>query len=148
MRDHPWRLREPGQLITEVLAEYQVDDGDAVVACVRDASSEQMYVGAVHVSASRWRSLDRYDQSTFLGETAQQLPIPEWQPGPPNHSIVTVLARSGYAVSGRVEGEWAVAWLYSNHLTHAYLGDLILITEFGWTELGGRRGAHLPALSD
>jgi hypothetical protein len=148
MSGEPYDLRDPGKLVADVMAEHDLRAGDGLIACVREASTDQELTAVIRISASRWRRLDRPARSRLLAKTAQCLPIPSSEPGrAPTHSIVTVLARRGYAVLGRSEGEWAIAWHYSNHLVHAYCADLILVTEHGWIDFMSGWGDREPSLA-
>lgn len=75
-----------------------------------------------------------------------RLDIPD-EPGPPQHTAVTVLVRPGLCVFGPNEGCWFSAWRYSNHLTNAYDGSLILVTEHGWADFMSDTAGLAPAMA-
>jgi hypothetical protein len=147
MSGEPYDLRDPGQLVADVMARHPLREGDGLIVCVREASGEQALIDVVRIAEARWRHLDRVERSELLAKTARRLPIPKWNGGPPNHSIVTVVARGGFAVFGSSEAEWMIAWHYSNHQTNAYSADLILVTEHGWTDFMSGWGGHEPSLA-
>lgn len=89
---------------------------------------------------------DWHEASEEIYELMHELAIPEGPP-PPRHSAVTVLVRSGYCVFGPNEGNWLSAWKYSNHLTNAFNGGLILVTEHGWTDFMTHAAGLSPAVA-
>lgn len=66
--------------------------------------------------------------------------------GPRSYAIMTIVARHGPALIGPAEGKWLVAWQYSNHSADAYTGDLVVLTEHGWTDMMSGLGGHEPRL--
>jgi hypothetical protein len=100
------------------------------------------------VTADRWEELDDFGRSQLLCDVVNAMPIPERSRDTgPRHSIMTIVARRGLAVWGTTEKEWLIAWRYSNHLTNAFSGDLILVTEHGWTDFMSRLGGLEPRLT-
>ena len=60
--------------------------------------------------------------------------------------VVTVLVRRGFNVCTRIEGDWMMAWRYSNHLTGAFVGDTVVVTEHGWASLDTHAAGRQPCL--
>jgi hypothetical protein len=59
---------------------------------------------------------------------------------------MTIVARRGFAVIGADDARWLRAWFWSNHMTHAFSGDLIVLTENGWVDLMTSWGGYEPKL--
>ena len=47
---------------------------------------------------------------------------------------------------GPNEGVWCRAWRYINHHRALYSGEIILVTEHGWSDFMTRFGGTTPAL--
>lgn len=80
-----------------------------------------------------------------LCDEIRALPIPPRRPDCLT-TVVTIIARRGFTTWSRVEKAWAIAWHYSNHVTDAFHGDDLLVTEHGWASLDTRAGGHHPCL--
>jgi hypothetical protein len=144
----PSEFRDPGQLVADVMTTHPLAKGDVLLALVHDPSGDQDIVEVRSLAGANWADLDRYGRSRFLHDEARKLPVPDWTRGEgPRHSIMTIVARRGFAVVGPDEAAWLIAWRYSNHTTHAYSGDLILITEHGWTDFMTGWGGSRPHLA-
>ena len=140
MNLYPFQFRNPGQLLVDVLAEHKIGDGDVLLALVQHPDREQRLLHVARLG--RAVPDDTYDRSALLYDAMQLMPIPPSRRDGPTVAVMTILARRGPAVIGAREDEWALAWRYSNHLTDAYTGDLMLVTEHGWTDwLTGLSGA-------
>jgi len=141
----PHEFRDPGAVVADVLAQYSVEPGDALLVLVHHPSTVQE---VVHVTRMHVEDLsgDSWDDGQLLGKAVQAMPIPEWDGKPPEHSVTTILARTGLAIIGSTEGEWLAAWRYSNHLMHTYSWELILLTEHGWVDWASGLGGHTPRL--
>ena len=48
---------------------------------------------------------------------------------------------------GPNEGQWFLAWRYVNHFQRLFSGDLILVTEHGWTDFMTKLGGAEPSLT-
>lgn len=137
---------DPKQLLRDVQARHAINAGDVLLALVHHPSTDQRVTAVTRVAPELWRAADRFDRSELLAEQMRSMPIPSWRPEPPEHSVMTIVARQGYCVIGAGEAEWLEAWLFSNHLCHAFSGELILVTEYGWTEFSSGRGGEEPCL--
>jgi hypothetical protein len=83
----------------------------------------------------------------LLAEYAERLRVPQRQGAEsPWHSIMTIVARHGYAVFGPDEGAWLEAWLFSNHLSGAFSGELVVMTEHGWADQSTGWGGDEPRI--
>jgi hypothetical protein len=144
----PYQYRNPGEVVADVAARHELVEGDAFLALVDEPSGRQDVVHVTRVSSEQWVGLDEFGRSQLLSDAAQAMPIPKGLPrGGPRHSIMTIVARRGLTVMGGAEAHWLTAWRYSNHLTNAYAGGLILVTEHGWTDFMTRSGGHEPRLT-
>lgn len=89
---------------------------------------------------------DYEDARAELYDVMQTLPIAD-HPHPLDHSVMTIVVRPGPCVFGPNESCWFMAWRYSNHLTNAYVGDLILVTEHGWCDFMTYEAGHSPVMA-
>lgn len=81
-----------------------------MLALVRDPSGDQEVVRLRSIPRTRRHGLDQDERSRLLAEYAQRLGVPRRRTaGSPWHSIMTILARRGYAVFGPDEGAWLEA---------------------------------------
>jgi hypothetical protein len=143
----PYEYRDPGQVVADVVARRGLRAGDMILSLVRDPSAEQKVVRLVTVPMSRRSGLDGYERARLLADYAQRLRVPDRRgPDSPWHSIMTVGARRGLAVFGPEEGAWMTAWLSSNHLTGAFSGDFVVVTEHGWADQSTGWGGRRPRL--
>jgi hypothetical protein len=147
MKLKTYQYRDPGQVVLDVMRRRPLIAGDVVLALVRQPSTEQEVVTVRPLPPERWQGLDRHDLSQLLAQEAEALPVPTWATGqPPQHSIVTLVARSGWCLVGRADAKWMIAWMYSNHLMHTFASELIVVTEHGWTDFTTGWGGYEPRL--
>ncbi len=143
-----FEYRDPGRVVADVAAHHRLVDGDALLALVHDPPGRQDVVHVSRVATTEWAGLDRFARSQLLHDATNALPIPDRSTrGGPQHSIMTIVARRGIAVIGPAEAEWLAAWHYSNHLTGAYAGDLLLVTEHGWVDWVTGWGGNEPRIA-
>lgn len=143
-----YEYRDPGQVLLDVLRRHALADGDVLLALVREPSAAQEVVAIRRLDADLWRTNGDRERADFLAGEARQLPVPEWRGAPPEHSIMTVVARRGWCLIGREEAQWLIAWRYSNHLLNAFSGELILLTEHGWVDFMSGLGGPEPRLEN
>jgi hypothetical protein len=141
---HSYEFRSPAQLIEQVADEVPLVPGTAYVVLVAHPSTEQRIVAIRRLETPALID-DWYDASEEIHHVMRELAIPE-EPRPPQHSALTVVVRRGYCAFGPNEGAWMNAWSYSNHLTNAFHGGLILVTEHGWADFMTDAAGHSPAL--
>lgn len=146
MKLEPFDYRDPGEVLADVADIMAIEDGDVVLALVRDPSSDHIVEHVVKLERARWTGLDDHDLSRFLGDQVRLLPIPK-RGQELRHSVLTVVARRGFAVFGANELRWMYAWRYSNHGADAYSGDVVLLTEHGWYDFMTGWGGHEPRLT-
>lgn len=140
-----FEYRDPEEVVRAVAARRPLRAGDVVLVLVRDPPGEQAIVRMLSIPRTRRRDLDDYATSQLLADYAHRLCVPRCRHlDSPRHSIMTIVARRGYAVFGADEGRWMWAWLHSNHLTDAFSGDIIVVTEHGWTHQSTGWGGHEP----
>jgi hypothetical protein len=142
----PYQYRDPGEVVAEVDSRRPLSEGDMVLALVRDPSGDQQIVRLRSIPRTRRHGLDRYERSRLLCDCAKRLRVPQRRGESPWHSIMTIVARPGYAVFGPDEGNWLSAWLFSNHLTDAFSSELIVVTEHGWADMSTGWGGHEPRI--
>lgn len=144
----PWQVLEPQRMLTEVLRRVQAEPDDVLVAVLRTGGDQEV-LDATRVH--RGPSPDQYDASQLLRRHAEDLVRDRAWSGerwaPPERVLMTVVCRRGRVVPMAGEYFWLGAWLYSNHLTAAYNGDVYLVTEHGWTGCMDKRAGFEPRLS-
>lgn len=144
MKLKSYEFRDPARLVEEVAERVPLSPGAVYVVLVAHPSTAQRVVEVRRLESPAMID-DYWDARAELCELMRQLPIPE-HPPPPRHAALTVVVRPGLCVFGPNEGRWMSAWRYSNHLTNAFDGDLILVTEHGWTDLMTEFAGHSPAM--
>ena len=150
LRDYD--LRDPGAVVGHVLDAHRPRDGDAYLTLVHDPPGAQTVVHVTPVPSTQWSALDELDRSEFLRGRVHELaidapPFDITTRRPPEHALVTVIARSGLAVFGAAELDWLLAWRYSNHHVRVYDAGLVLVTEHGWVDFISQRGASTPSVA-
>jgi hypothetical protein len=65
----------------------------------------------------------------------------------PHHALVTVVVRPGRCVFGPNEAVWFRGWRYSNHFESAFSGDMVLVTEHGWSDFMSGEAGHEPRMT-
>jgi hypothetical protein len=128
-----YEFKDPGRLIEEIAQRVALADDTVYVALVRHPATEQCLTALRRMNTPALID-DYFDACKEVRETMRGFAVPD-QPRPPQHAAITVVVRSGLCVFGPNEGEWLKAWRYSNHLTNAYDGGVILVTEHGWLDL-------------
>lgn len=136
--------RSPAELIDQVAARVPLIEEAVYVVLVARPPTEQRIV-TIRRLATPARIEDWEDASEEICELMEELPIPGRQ-HPPDHSAFTVIVRSGLCVFGPTEGLWLSAWKYSNHMTNAFGGRAMLVTEHGWYDFMTDTAGHSPAL--
>jgi hypothetical protein len=147
MRLKSYEYRDPHEVVAAVAARHPLRDGDVVLALVHDPSRDQEVVRLRAIPRKRREGLDQHERSRLLADCAQRLRVPRRRAGYSQwYSIMTIVARRGFAVFGPDEGEWLNAWLFSNHLSGAFSGELTLVTEHGWADHSTGWGGPEPHL--
>jgi hypothetical protein len=139
-----YEYRDPSRLIWQLARRVQLSAGMVYVVLVARPSTEQRIVTTRALDLPALIG-DYQEACEELQNVMRLLPIPAGPP-PPDHSVETVLVRPGLCVFGPNESRWMEAWRYSNHLTNAFVGDLILVTEHGWCDFMTYEAGHSPAL--
>jgi hypothetical protein len=142
----PYDLRDPGEIVAQIASEQPLRDGDARLLVVEDPSRTQQVTHVCRLDQADWKDLEPWRLSDYLREQVQQLPLPP--SGPETWcSVVTVVARPGFAVFGAQEMPWMYAWRYSNHLRRLFSGDIVLVTDHGWHDFMTGWGGHEPRIT-
>jgi hypothetical protein len=145
MTTHSWTLRSPAQVITTIAERVPLEPNAALVALVHEPAEKQHVVAVERLSTPA--VIDEWTVAREeIREVMERLPIPD-EPRPPQHTAVTVVVRPGLCVFGQNEANWLSAWRYSNHLTNAYSGSLILVTEHGWSDFMSETAGLSPAMA-
>lgn len=143
----PSDFRDPGEVLANVAATHVIENGDVLLVLVRDPSTEQAVEHVHRLDRRSWGQLDDdWDLARFLGDQVRRLPIPP-RGARLRHSVLTVVARRGFAVFGGNELRWMNAWRWSNHLMDAHSGDIALLTEHGWYDFSTDWGGKEPRLA-
>jgi len=139
-----WTLRSPADVVAAVAERCALEADTAFLTLVREPATAQQVV-AVERLATPAVIDDWMPASAEIREVMERLHIPD-APRPPQHTAVRVVVRPGLCVFGLNEASWFNAWRYSNHLTNAYSGSLILVTEHGWTDFMSDTAGLSPAM--
>jgi hypothetical protein len=146
MKLREFEYRDPEQVLRDVMGRHSLRAGDVLLVLVHRPSTKQEVVSVTRLDLRRRKDFDSFERSQMLAEAVQAMPIPGWEQGPPEHSVMTIVARHGWCMIGPAEGEWLSAWRYSNHLCNTYSSDLIVVTEHGWTDFMTGLGGDEPRL--
>ncbi len=142
-----YECRDPGQVLTAVLAGGSLSEGDLLLALVHDPSGDQRVLQTIRLNSEHSRCLGSYEGPDILAGYLRWLAVPMRQPGePPRHSVMTISARRGLAVFGPAEAACMSAWRYCEHLVDAFVGDLTVVTEHGWADFMSGWGGREPRL--
>ncbi len=135
---------DPSALIAELARRQLLREGETRFVLVERPSTLQRLVCIEQLPVSS--DVDHYlAVRDVLRAAVESLPLPEQRP--PVHSVLTILVRRCLAVFGPGEAQWFLAWRYSNHLCSTFDGDVIVVTEHGWTNFCTRWGGSTPHLS-
>jgi len=137
-------FKDPGLLIEEVAARYELTPGAALLVVVEDPPTHQRitHIEPLDIDSRVGQDVDLSD---LLCDLMQELPVPQ-EERPIKHSVMTVLVRPGAAIFGPHESRWMLGWRYSHHFTSAFTGGVILVTEHGWVDFMTDWGGHQPAM--
>ena len=140
-----YEFRSPAALMRRIDQRVRLEVGTVHVALVHRPSTDQRLVDIRRLETPAL--IDGYDEAgAELRGVVADLAIPRTA-GPPEHAVMTVVARSGLCVFGPNESHWLQAWRYSNHVAPLITGDVIVITEHGWTDFMTQHAGHTPALA-
>jgi hypothetical protein len=143
MELEPFDYRDHARLVNEVDRRVALVENSAYLALVHRPSTTQRVVTVKRLATPA--VIDDYHEACAeLREVMQRLPIPDAPR--PQHSVMTFVVRPGPCVFGPNERNWLLAWRYSNHLTQAFTGNLILVTEYGWCDLMTDEAGATPAV--
>jgi hypothetical protein len=132
MKLERWDIKDPEQLIHDVAEQVTLTEDTAYVVLVRRPSTRQEVVEIRKLDLPAL--LDDDDNiSGELCDMVQSFGIPDTREC--LHAVVTVIVRPGRCVIGPNEAVWFRGWRYSNHFARTFDGDLILVTEHGWTDM-------------
>lgn len=144
MTIEPWEIRDPELLITQVAERVDLVEDTAYSVLVRAPSTDQELLDVRRLDLparpDEWR-----DISDRLCDLARSYDLPDVVP--PQHALVTVIARRGRCVLGPNEGTWLMGWRYSNHHAPLHDSNLVLVTEHGWTDLMSSWAGRDPRLA-
>lgn len=149
MRHHqPWDLTSPTGTLTTIIESSRAVIGDVIVAHVDLATQEVTGTRRLDPVAAPQSGPYRPDLEDRLRQVAQELAESRtfnhgrWRR--PTGVFVTLVCREGRVVVTAQELAWSHAWLYSNHLTNAYLGEVYVVTPHGWLSCGGDEFGTTP----
>jgi hypothetical protein len=149
MELRPYEYRDPGEVLTAVVADRSLSDGDMLLALVHDPSGDQRVLRTIRLDSEHSRRLDPYQGPDILAGYLRQLAVPMRQPEePPRFSVMTISARRGLAVFGPAECACMSAWRYCGHLVDAFVGEMMVVTEHGWADFMSGLGGREPRLLD
>ena len=146
MRRLQSECRHPGRMLTELVKTHPLMASDVLLVLVRDPARTQRIEHVTRLERQDWATIDQDDMSDVIYREVNAMPIPAWDKKGPKHTLVTIVARHGFTVLGPRETKWLIAWRYSNHLTNAYSGSLMIVTEHGWTDFMSGTGGATPRL--
>ncbi|WP_109506494.1 hypothetical protein [Nocardioides speluncae] len=139
-----YEFRDPSALINDLAARVPMAPGTAYLVLVVDPATEQRIVLVERLDTPAVL-YDCEAAREELRERVELMPVPDtW---PTRHAVMTVVVRPGLCVFGPNEAHWFSAWRYANHLSRAHTGDVILVTEHGWTDFMTKFAGRTPALS-
>lgn len=165
--DDCWTLRDPATTLAEILDRALVMPGQTVIARVAVGSQEvlgtHVLMTPIPYRPPRNETDDeesahcaRADLSDRLRAITEELvpgdPAETWRHvgdgpcGGVDSLLITVVCREGRVVDTDLEWQFAIAWLYANHLYRVFRGDVYVVTPHGWAELGDRRAGLEPTL--
>lgn len=158
MNNHPWDLADSVKTLNDILAAARPCAGDVVIARVELSTQEisgfRRLAGPtpplpLNDTEASYRA--RQSRSDRLAEIANELGSASTRAGAgwrvPAGVLVTVVCRTGRAVTTANEWQWALAWRYANHVTDAYNGDIYALTPHGWVSMEGGAGLR-PTLDE
>lgn len=142
----PYELRDPARLIREVAECVTLSEDTAWLALVHHPSTDQQLVQVDPLPVPALLD-DDDDISAHLRAAAEACGIGWGVRGQgPEHMAVTIVVRPGYAVFGPNEAVWCKGWRYANHFQAVYTGELVLVTEHGWTDFMTDAAGHEPRM--
>jgi hypothetical protein len=139
----PWDIKDPDLLIRAVAELVPLAEDTAYVVLVRRPSTQQEIVEIRKLDLPALLD-DDDDISDELRDAVRSFGVPDTREC--LHAVVTVLVRPGLCVMGPNEAVWLKGWRYANHFVRAFDGDLILVTEHGWTDFMTRFAGHAPRM--
>jgi len=138
------QLRNVQEFMDEVTARQSIAP-DSVTLVVVDQPATRQRILAIRRLDVPPSPHEQPDLSRLLHDEMQTLPIPPWRRDL-RTIVVTIIGRSGFNVWTSIESTWAMGWRYSNHLTGAFDGEIVVVTEHGWAALFTEVGGGQPAL--
>ena len=142
----PESFRDLPALMDQISDRHRLDDGDVLVALVRDPKTTQELVCVRRLALSSY--LEDFDEAREpLQQVLADMPITEDDQRELRLRPLMVLARRGFNVVGLYEAEWTWAWRYGNRLHGVLSEEIVIVTEHGWQDMLGTEAAYEPALA-
>ena len=138
-------LRDPGRLVHEIAASIDLVEDTAYVALVHHPSTRQRLLSVQQLEIPALLD-DDDDISEQLCTAARSFGV-GWHRRSPEHLLTTLIVRPGRCVFGPNEAVWFRGWRYSNHAESLHSGDLILVTEHGWTDFMTGCAGRSPSMA-
>jgi hypothetical protein len=143
MKLERYELRDPGELVKGLADRVDLDEDSAWLIQVQDPSTSQVIVRVDRLDSPAL--IDHWQEARDeMRERIDSWCVPDTVP--PQQAGVLVVVRPGLCVFGANESQWFLAWRYVNHFQRLFSGDLILVTEHGWTDFMTSLGGSEPSL--
>jgi len=144
MKLKPYELKDPGELVQGLAERVDLVEDTAWLVQIQDPSTRQLIVGVDRMDSPAL--IDEWQEARDeLHDRIQAWSVPDTHR--PQQAAVLVVVRPGLCVMGPNEAQWFLAWRYVNHLRSLFSGDLILVTEHGWTDFMTNLGGYAPTMS-
>lgn len=142
-----WDLVDPSDVLRQLDARIPLIPGRVVVGVLPVApGGARLVTGAVEIHPPGPKPAED-EARQRVSSVAEELAGPRMA-GAPTQVFVTAVCRRGMVVDTSNEWFWFHAWWYANHVADAFLGEIYVVTEHGWTGILDRRAGYQPAVQE
>ena len=142
-----WDLFDPGDVLRQLDARIPLVPGRVVVGVLPVADGGSRNVTRAVELHPPGPHPDQDEASHRILDVAEELAGLR-SAGPPTQVFVTAVCRLGPVIDSPNEWFWFYAWWYANHVADAFLGDIYVVTEHGWTGVMDRRAGYQPVVRE
>ncbi|MEQ7123550.1 hypothetical protein ABN034_03410 [Actinopolymorpha sp. B11F2] len=147
MRTQRGELRDPAAALAGIARRHRLRAGMVIIGLVELPDTIQHLLDTA-VLALTDRTTDEIRHcAAAVRDTAERLFGPRVSVGPPRHSFLTVIVRSGPLEITAADRRWLEGWRQSGHDVPAFDGHVILLTEQGWRTADDRQRGYHPTLA-
>jgi hypothetical protein len=141
------KLRDPAAVLTGIARRHRLRAGMVIIGLVELPDTIQQLLDTTVLALTDRTGYELRHCAAIVRDTAERLFGPRVILGPPRHSFLTVIVRSGPLDLTAADRQWLDGWRESGHGVPAFDGQVILLTELGWRTADDKQRGYHPTLA-